>query len=153
IGLIVLSRTSVRPFTDKQIELVNSFADQAVIAIENTRLFEELHARTRELTEALKYQSATSEVLDVISRSSFDLQRVFHTLAESAVTLCEAEHAFIFRFDGHVLYAVAMHNSPSALEAYVEVNPMSPGRGSAAARVAVERKTIQIEDIQSDPDF
>jgi two-component system NtrC family sensor kinase len=103
LGTITLWKTKVEPFTEKQIELITTFADQALIAIENVRLFEEVQARTRELSESLEQQTATSGVLEVISRSAFDLQRVFETVAESAVRLCEADKAFIFRFDGELL--------------------------------------------------
>jgi GAF domain-containing protein len=103
IGVIMLLRQSVRPFTDKQIELATTFADQAVIAIENVRLFEQVQKRTEELTESLQQQTATANVLEVISRSAFDLQPVFDTVAESCVRLCGADRAFIFRFDGELL--------------------------------------------------
>ena len=153
IGLIFVWRTEVRPFTERQIELVNTFADQAVIAIENSRLFEEVQARNKELKVALEQQTATSELLKVTGRSTFNPQRVFEALAENAINLCEAEHAFIFRFDGHVLRSVATHNIPPALNAFVEANPIQLGRGSGAGRAALERRTIQIEDIRTDPEF
>src|SRR5262249_1619366 len=100
IGVFGLARNSVRPFSAKQIELVTAFADQAVIAIENVRLFDEVQARTEELSESLQQQTATADVLKVISRTAFELQPIFDTLVENAVRLCEAERAFLFRFDG-----------------------------------------------------
>src|SRR5262249_18590108 len=124
IGTIALRRTEAQPFTDSQIALLQTFADQAVIAIENVRLFTALESRTTELRVALGQQTATSELLKVIGRSTFDLQPVFETLAENAVRLCEAERAFIFRFDGQVLRVVATHNASSELRAFVERNPM-----------------------------
>jgi signal transduction histidine kinase len=153
VGSVILTRAKVAPFTDKQIRLVETFADQAVIAIENTRLFEAEQARTRELTEALEQQSATSEVLGVISRSKFDLQPVFETIAENAVKLSQAERAFIFRFDGSLLRAVASYNVGPELREFVGRNPISPGRYSASARAALERRTVHIPDVQSDPEF
>src|SRR5262249_55062723 len=104
IGVFFLSRDEVKPFTEKQIELVNTFADQAVIAIENARLLNELR-------ESLEQQTATSKVLDVISRSAFDLRAVFETVAESSVKLCGADRAFIFRFDGELLRLAASFNA------------------------------------------
>ena len=107
LGALTLSRSVVKPFTDKQIELITTFADQAVIAIENVRLFEEVQARTRELTESLEYQTAISDVLGVISRSPSDLQPVLDTIAETAQRLCKSEHAYIMRLDGGYYHLVA----------------------------------------------
>jgi GAF domain-containing protein/anti-sigma regulatory factor (Ser/Thr protein kinase) len=153
IGVLTLRRPEVKPFTDEQIALLRTFADQAVIAIENTRLFEEVQARTRELTEALEQQTATSEVLGVISRSKFDLQPVFDTMAESAVKLCQAERAFILRFDGTLLRAVAAYNVGPELRDFVDRHPIAPGRHSISARAALERRTVHVPDLQSDPEY
>jgi len=153
LGVILIYRLEGGPFTDKQIELVETFADQAVIAIENVRLFEAEQARARELTESLQQQTATSNVLEVISRSAFDLQPVFDTVAESAVKLCGAERAFIFRFDGELLHAIAAYNCPPDFREWVVQHPIKPGRHSGSARAALERRTIHIPDCQVDPEY
>src|SRR5262245_30236771 len=138
IGTLTSRRIEVRPFTTAQIKLLETFADQAVIAIENVRLFTELEARNNELRVALEQQTATSELLKVIGRSTFELQPVFETLAENAVRLCDAERALIFRFDGQLLRIVATCNASHELRAFIEQNPIAPGRHSAAARAALE---------------
>jgi GAF domain-containing protein len=153
LGAIILRRIEVQLFTERQIALLETFADQAVIAIENVRLFKELEARNSELRTALEQQTATSELLKVIGRSTFDLQPVFETLAENSVRLCEAERAFIFRFDGRLLRVVAAHNASPERIAFVENNPVAPGRGSATGRAALERRTIHIDDAQADPEY
>src|SRR5215468_8234953 len=153
IGVINIRRTEVRPFTDKQIALLQTFADQAVIAIENTRLFEEVQTRNSELRVALEQQSATSELLKVIGRSTFDLQPVFETLAENAVKLCDSKRSFIFRFDGQLLRVVATHNASAEIRAFVEQNPIAPGRGSATARAGLECRTIHVHDVHADPEY
>jgi GAF domain-containing protein len=153
IGVIVLQRKTVRPFTDKQIELVTTFADQAVIAIENVRLFDEVQKRTEEVAESLRQQTATANVLEVISRSAFDLQPVFKTVAENSVKLCEADRAFIFRFDGEVLRMEAAYNSSREFSKWITQNPIRPGRHSGSARAALERRTIHIPDVQADPEY
>jgi GAF domain-containing protein/CheY-like chemotaxis protein len=151
LGVIAIRRMEVRPFSEKQVRLLETFADQAVIAIENVRLFKELEERNRELRVALEQQTATSDLLKVIGRSTFDLQPVFETLAENAVRLCEAKQAFIFRFDGRLVRVVAAHNASPELRSFFERNPIVPGRGSVAGRVALEQRTIHVEDVRADP--
>ncbi|PYO09025.1 MAG: histidine kinase, partial [Candidatus Rokuibacteriota bacterium] len=153
IGTIVVQRSQPGSFAASHIEMLRTFADQAVIAIENVRLFKELEARNGELRVALEQQTATSELLKVIGRSTFDLQPVFETLAENAVRLCEAQHALIFRFDGEVMRFVASHNLASDLRAFQEADTILAGRGSGAGRVALERRTVHIHDVRSDPEY
>src|SRR5262249_32809100 len=153
IGVLHLLRTVVRPFTDKQIELIETFADQAVIAIENVRLFEEVQARTAELTEALEQQTATADVLKVISRSTFDLKSVLQTLVESAGRLCDADFAMITRQkDGVLFFAEAYGYSPEFIE-YVRALPVERGRGTATGRALLEGRVIHIADVMADPDY
>jgi signal transduction histidine kinase len=132
---------------------VQNFAAQAVIAIENTRLLNELRQRTSDLTESLEQQTATSKVLEVISRSAFDLQAVFETVAESSVRLCGADRAFVWRFDGELLRVVATFNAPQELKDFVFQNPIRLGRYSAAGRAALERRTVHIHDVLADPEI
>src|SRR5262249_12332007 len=154
IGVIFLSRRSVRPFTDQQIELATTFADQAVIAIENVRLFDEVQARTRELSEALEQQTATSEVLQVISSSPDDLEQVFKAMLENAVRICEAEFGQLVRCEGDAFRAVAMHNPPPSfgeLRRRVPVFRLNPG--TALGRAAASKQTVQIVDVQAEPAY
>src|SRR5262245_51657634 len=149
VGVIVIFgiyRQEVRPFTDKQIELVTTFADQAVIAIENTRL---LH----ELRESLQQQTATADVLKVISRSTFDLQAVLNTLVESAARLCEADMAAIWRPRGDVLEHLASYGYSPEHKHYMKTHPIPSGRGSVSGRTVLEGKVVHIPDVLADPDY
>ena len=152
VGAIMIRRTEVRPFTGKQIALLNTFAQQAVIAIENVRLFKELQRKNRYLTEALEQQTATSEILRVIASSPTDLQPVFQTILQNAVHLCEAENGALFRFDGEVFRGVAWNNLSPELQAYVESTPIRPGRESSLRRVGLEKRPVHIPDMLADPE-
>ena len=153
VGLLSLYRTRVIPFTPRQIELLRTFADQAVIAIENTRLFEEVQARTRELTESLEYQTATSEVLGVISRSKFDLQPVLDTLVQSAAELCQADIGVIRRPVGDAYPLAATHGLSPEQREHLERYSTKPDRGSAFGRAIIEGRTVHIPDVLTDPEF
>ena len=153
IGVLVLARTHVQPFTDKQIKLVTTFADQAVIAIENVRLFDEVQARTEDLRESLKQQTATADVLKVISRSTFDLQTVLQTLVESAARLCEADKATITRQRDGEFYRAENFGFSSEFIDYVRDVPVKPDRGSITARALLEGVVVHIPDVQADPDY
>ena len=151
IGVIVLCRTKVHPFTDKQIELVQNFAAQAVIAIENARLLTELRQRTTDLTEALEQQTATSEVLQVISSSPGDLEPVFKAMLENAVRLFDAKFGNIYRWDGELMHLLAAHNTPPAL---AEARRQSAFRPSSIVRQMVETmKAAQAIDLAADKSY
>jgi two-component system, NtrC family, sensor kinase len=153
IGVIALCRSAVEPFTDKQIELVETFADQAVIAIENVRLFEEVQARTRDLSESLQQQTATADVLKVISRSTFDLQTVLNTLVESAARLCEADMASINREKDDAYQQVASYGHSPELQAYMASHPIPAGDGSVVGRTIKQGRAIHIHDVLADPAY
>ena len=158
LGAITVTRKKVEPFSAAQIDLLETFADQAVIAIENVRLFNELNERTRDLQESLEFQTATSDVLQVISRSTFDLQPILDTLCETAARLCNAEMAFIYRREGELYRLVANVGFPPEYEAYLRKveaaeSGIRPHRGTILGRTALEGRIIHVSDAASDPEF
>ena len=152
-GVFTVLRVKLAPFTPRQIELVESFADQAVIAIENVRLFDEVQARTEDLRESLQQQTATADVLKVISRSALELQPVLETLVKSAARLCEAEKGVIFKREGDLYHWSANFGNSPELEAFAKAHPFTLGRHAVTARVALEGKTIHVTDVLADPEY
>ena len=151
IGVIALLRSEVHPFSDRQIELVTTFADQAVIAIENVRLFQELQTRNHELTEALEQQTATAEILRVIGSSLTDVQPVFQAIVENAVRLSGALFGGVFRFDGELIHTATQYNySPAALEFNQRNFPTLPSRQSFTGRAILERTVVHVPDVSRD---
>jgi signal transduction histidine kinase/CheY-like chemotaxis protein len=146
VGVFIIYKLEVQPFTDKQIELVTTFADQAVIAIENARLLSELR-------ESLQQQTATADVLKVISRSAFDLKSVLQTLVESAARLCDADKATITRQQGGVFFRAEAYGFSPEFVDYARTVPVEPERGSVTGRALLERRVIHIPDVQADPDY
>jgi two-component system, NtrC family, sensor kinase len=155
IGVLVLHRAAVRPFTEKQIKLLETFAAQAVVAIENVRLFEAEQERRRELTELLEQQTATSKFLQGISRSAFDLEAVLNTLVESAARLCEADKGVILRPSGEkgsYHSATSYGHSPEYIE-HIKTLTFKQGRGGVGGRVLLEGRSVQIADVFADPEW
>jgi len=154
VGNILIYRQQVRPFTDKQIELVQNFAAQAVVAIENTRLLNELRQRTGDLTESLEQQTATSEVLRVISSSPGELEPVFQAMLENARRICEAEFGALYRCEGDALRVVAMHGAPQAFVEERRRNPLiRPPPQTTLARAIATKQPVQIADIVNEPHY
>jgi GAF domain-containing protein/CheY-like chemotaxis protein len=154
-GVLALSRTKAGPFSPRQIELVESFADQAVIAINNATLFSEVQARTAEVTEALEYQTATSEVLGVISRSPHELQPVLEAILDVAVRLCEPQYAYVALLDpaDDLYHIVSTRNVDEDFARFLNENPVRPVHGSSTGRAALLRRTVYIEDTESDDSY
>ena len=153
IGLILLMRRVAQPFTDKQIELVETFADQAVIAIENVRLFDEVQARTREFSESLEQQTATSEVLQVISSSPTDIQPVLNVILQTAGRLCESEYACFFKLQDGAYHLAGSNNAKADYIKYLSEHPIRVDRGTVVGRAAIERRTVHIPDCLTDPEY
>jgi GAF domain-containing protein len=153
LGAILVRRTEVRPFEEKHIALLTTFADQAAIAIENVRLFKVEQQRTRDLTESLQQQTATADVLKVISRSTFDLQTVLNTLTESAARLCEAEMAVVNRLSGTVYSTAASFGISAEQRDWIATFKIEAGRSTITGRAAQEHKVVYIPDVQTEPEF
>jgi GAF domain-containing protein len=161
IGAVSVWRDEVRPFTETQTALLQTFADQAVIAIENVRLFKELEEKNlalseshAQVTEALEQQTATAEILRVISSSTTDVQPVFDTIVRSALRLCDGFFSALDRFDGEMLHMVAHHNySPEALEEARRQFPARPNRGQGVGRAILDRTIVHIPDVEVDPEY
>jgi GAF domain-containing protein len=155
IGVLALMRCSVRPFTDKQVELVETFADQAVIAIENARLFDEVQARTRELSESLEQQTATSEVLKVISSSPGELEPVFNVMLANATRICEATFGNLFLRDGPIFRAVALQSQKSHVDILRRSPVIDPREnpGIPLDRLTKTKQVVHIPDLNTDQSY
>src|SRR5262249_38411618 len=150
LGMIGIYRTEVRAFSDAQIKLLETFADQAVIAIENVRLFTELEARNSDLAEALEQQTATGEILRVISSSPTDVQPVFDTIAEHAVRLCDGVLGGVYRFDGQLIHFVAHQNwTAEGLETVRAVYPRPPSGETQISAAILNRTVVEVPDFDA----
>ena len=155
VGAVTVAKAEPKPFSDRQVQLLNSFADQALIAIENARLFEAEQQRSRELTESLQQQTGTADVLKAISRSTFDLPTVLSTLVESAARLCRADMAQILlpTKDVHSFYSAASYGHTPEYNEYLSTLTFAPGREGVVGRVLLEHRPVQIADVLADPDY
>jgi hypothetical protein len=153
IGAFTLSRQEVRPFSEKQIDLVKKFAAQAVIAIKNARLLNELRQRTNDLSETLEQQTATSDVLQVISSSPGDLEPVFSTMLENAARICDAKFGNVYLWDREVLHLVAAHNTPPAFAESRKRTPFRPNPSHPFSRIAVTKQVFHVPDVAALPAY
>ena len=153
IGTMFLGRSRVEPFTQQEIDLVATFADQAVIAIENVRLFDEVQSRTRELSELLEQQTATSEILQTINKSPGDLTPVFDTMVESAMRLCQADYGHVYSYDGKLLHLVAAHGEPRYVNWIKENGPRTPGGSLTFTRILGGEPLVHLADISQDVSY
>src|SRR5262249_41634607 len=153
IGMVGAMRWEQRAYKEREIRLLESFADQTVIAISNAELFQQLQKRNRDLTEALAQQSATAEVLQTISRSAFDLQHVLDTLVESAHRLCATDMGFVGRLQDDVLHIETMKGATPEFEALAHELNLRPGREGVVPQMLLERRPIHIPDVLADPDY
>jgi GAF domain-containing protein len=153
LGIILLYRQEVGLFTEKQVELVENFAAQAAIAIENARLLNELRQRTADLSESLEQQTATSQVLSVISSSPGELEPVFNAMLESATRICEARFGNLFLYADNAFQAVAIHNAPPVYAEIRKRGPIRPSPGSGLGRLAETRQVVHITDMKAEPTY
>jgi GAF domain-containing protein len=153
LGVINIYRLEVRPFTDRQIGLVEAFADQAAIAIENVRLLDELRQRTNDLTESLEQQTATSEILQVISSSPGDLQPVFKVILENAARICEAKYGNLYLFSNGAFRLVATSATYALERLRLREPPFQPAPGTGLGRMLTAKAAVQIEDVLTDPGY
>ena len=153
VGVFTLQRRVPRPFTDKQIELVETFADQAVIAIENTRLLKELRQRTDDLTESLEQQTATAEILQTINRSPGDVAPVFDAMVESAMHFCQADYGHVYSYDGEFFHLIAAHGEPRYLDWIKQTGPRLPENSLTLERVISGAPFVHIADIAEDDTY